>query len=143
VFAVTSLVTTFISFKQAGTFEQNVGSAIKYCTEARLSRQLTEELKNADIFRQYELLIHLQPWKRHPATLTLKKIYAHLMVLFFRLLAVHWTEPSCFQDSGYPSINESDVEARLKALWSAFIWEVVPDADAALTGLSIWYVKLI
>jgi len=80
---------TFISLEQAGTFEQNVGSAVKYCTEAGLSRQLSEEFKNADIFRQYELLIHSEPWKRHPATLTLKKIYALLMVLFFRLLAVN------------------------------------------------------
>jgi len=80
---LTSSVATFIGFEQAGTFEQNVASAVKYCTKAGLSRQLSEELKNADIFRQYELLIHLQPWKRHPATLTLKKIYALLMVLFF------------------------------------------------------------
>jgi len=66
-----------------------MGSAVKYCAEAGLSRQLSEELKNADIFRQYELLIRLQPWKRHPATLTLKKIYAPLMVLFVCLLPVH------------------------------------------------------
>jgi len=86
---LTSSVATFIGFEQAGTFEQNVGSAVKYCTDAGLSRQLSEELKNADIFRQYELLIHSQPWKTHPTALTLKKIYALLMVLFFRLLALH------------------------------------------------------
>jgi len=86
---LTSSVATFISFEQAGTFEQNVGSAVKYCTEAGLSGQLSEELKDAGIFRQYELLIHSQPWKTHPAALTLKKIYALLMVLFFRLLALH------------------------------------------------------
>jgi len=86
---LTSSVAAFIGFEQAGTFEKKFGSAVKYCTEAGLSRQLSEELKNAGIFRQYELLIHSRPWKRHPAALTVKKIFAFLMVLFFRLLTLH------------------------------------------------------
>jgi len=83
---LTSAVATFIGFEQAETFEQHLsamGSAAKYCTEAGLSRQLSKELENAGIFRQYELLIHSQPWNRHSATLTLKKIYALLTVTFF------------------------------------------------------------
>jgi len=87
-----SSVATFIGFEKAEAFEQHLlamGSAVKYCTEAGLSRQLSKELKNTGIFRQYELFVHSQPWKRHPATLTLKKIYAFLMVLFFHLLALH------------------------------------------------------
>jgi len=66
-----------------------MGSAANYCTEAGLSRQLSKELENDGIFRQCELFVHSQPWKWHPAVLTLKKIFALLMVLFFRLLALH------------------------------------------------------
>jgi len=60
-----------------------MASAVQCCAEAGLSRQLSEELKDSGIFRQYELFVHSQPWKRHPATLTLKRVYALLMVLFF------------------------------------------------------------
>ena len=60
-----------------------MGSAAKYCTEAGLSRQLFKELKNAGIFHQCELFVYSQPWKRHPAALTVKKIFTFLMVLFF------------------------------------------------------------
>jgi len=81
-----SAVATFIGFEQAETFKRHLSamcSAAKYCTEAGLSGQLSKELKNAGIFRQCELFVHSQPWKRHPAALTLKKIFAFLMVLFF------------------------------------------------------------
>jgi len=89
---LTSAVATFIGFEQAETFERHLsamGSAAKYCTEAGLSGQLSKELENAGIFHQCELLVHSQPWKRHPAASTVKKIFAFLMVLFFRLLALH------------------------------------------------------
>jgi len=72
-----------MGFKQAGTFKQQLsvmGTAVKYCTEARLSGRLSEELKSADIIGQYGLFVHSMPWKRHPATLTAKEIYALLTV---------------------------------------------------------------
>jgi len=78
--------TIFISSRQATTFKPDISvmaSAIQYCAEAGLSRQLSKELKSADIFRQYELFVRSQPWKRHPATLILKKIYKFLAVFFF------------------------------------------------------------
>jgi len=78
-----SSVATLTGFQQAGTFERHVGLAIEYCTEAGLSRQLSEELKDADLIGQCALFIRSTPWKRHPATVALKKIYALLMVLFF------------------------------------------------------------
>jgi len=89
---LTSTVATFIGFEQAETFERHLsamGSAAKYCTEAGLSRQLSEELKIAGIFRQCELFVHSQPWKRHPATLIVKKIFSFLMVVSFGLLAFY------------------------------------------------------
>jgi len=55
-------------------------SAIQQCVEAGLSSQLFEALKSASIFHRYELFMRLAPWKRHSATLTLKKIYASLTV---------------------------------------------------------------
>jgi len=58
-------------------------SAVKYCIEAGLSRRLSEELKSADIVGQYELFVRSAPWKYLPATLTLKKIYAHWKVEFY------------------------------------------------------------
>ena len=73
---IMSLVATLVYFEQARTLERYLGSAIKYCTEAGLSRQLSEGLKSADIIGQYGLFACLVPWKRYPATLTLKKVYA-------------------------------------------------------------------
>jgi len=66
-----------------------MASAVQCCVEAGLSRQLSEELQSAGIFRQYELFVHSQPWERHSATLTLKKVYAFLTVNFLRLLAFY------------------------------------------------------
>jgi len=75
-------VAILTGFQQAGTFERHVGLAVEYCTEAGLSKQLSEELKDADLIGQCELFVHSTPWKRHTATVALKKIYALLMVLF-------------------------------------------------------------
>jgi len=61
-----------------------MASAVQCCVEAGLSRQLSEELRCAGIFHQYELFVHSHPWKRHPATLILKRIYAFLTVLFLQ-----------------------------------------------------------
>ena len=80
---IMSSVASLVYFEQAGTLERYLGSAIKYCTEAGLSKQLSEGLKSADIIGQYQLFVCSVPWKRHPATLTIKKIYALLAVGFF------------------------------------------------------------
>jgi len=47
------------------------------------------------------------------------------------------------QESQFTGLHEFDVDARLKAFWSAFTWEVVPDSNAARARLGILYVKLI
>ena len=66
-----------------------MASAVQYCVEVGLSGKLSEELKSSDIIGQYESFIRSAPWKRHPATLTLKKIYTSLKVFFFHLLTLH------------------------------------------------------
>jgi len=79
----TSSVATLVRFEQAKRFEQNLSvvvSAVKHCTEAGLSKQLSEGWRNADIISRYELLVHSAPWKRHSATLALKKINKLLTV---------------------------------------------------------------
>ena len=40
-------------------------------------------------------------------------------------------------------MDESDVDAGLKALWDAFTRQVVPDSNVAQPRLRIQYVKLI
>jgi len=83
-FRIISSVANFVHFEEAGTFERLVGSAVKYCTEAGLGGQLSEGLNR--VLSQYELFVYSAPWKRHPATLTLKKIYTLLAVGFFKSL---------------------------------------------------------
>ena len=39
-------------------------------------------------------------------------------------------------------LHEADVDARLKAFWSAFTWDVVRDSNAADTRLRIKYVNV-
>jgi len=72
-------VVTLVHFEEAGTFE-HMGSAVEYCIEVGRSRQLSEELKSVDLIGQYESFMYSAPWKRHPATLILKKIYTPLVV---------------------------------------------------------------
>ena len=79
-------VVTLVGFERTGTFERHLsamGSAVKYCTEAGMSSQLSEELISADIIGQYEVFVRSMPFNKHPATLTLKRICALLTVLFF------------------------------------------------------------
>jgi len=79
-------VATFISFEQVETFEQRLllmGSAVRYCTKAEMSRRLSKELQSADIIGQYELFVRSTPWNKHPATLILKKICTLLTVQYF------------------------------------------------------------
>jgi len=70
-----------VGSEKRGIFKQ----AIKYCTEAGLSRQVSEELKklkNADIIGPYESFVRSTPWNWHPATLVLKEIYPFFVVFF-------------------------------------------------------------
>jgi len=48
------------------------------------------------------------------------------------------------QEGGSTRFQESEVDARLKALWDSYTWEVVPDSKAAAHAvLDIWYVELL
>lgn len=88
----TTSVAILVDFEQAETLEPHLSamdSVVKYCTKTGLRRQLHKELKSVDIIGQYELFVRSAPWKRHPATLTLKKIYAFLTVLLFYLLVLY------------------------------------------------------
>ena len=148
-FRFMSSVASLISFERARTFEEHLpamDSAVKYCTEVGLSSRLSKELESANVIGQFESFLRLTPWKRHPATLTLKTIYPLLAVCVLHPCTSNCTGPTWFQKSGYPNLQESVIDARLRAFWDAYTWEVVPNSNLKMTArprLNIRYVDLI
>jgi len=65
-----------------------MGSAVEYCVEVGLSRELSDELKGTDIIGRYELFMRSALRKRHPATLTLKMAYVLSAVGFLKIIWV-------------------------------------------------------
>jgi len=47
------------------------------------------------------------------------------------------------QERGYARFHDSDIDARLKAIWDAYTWEIIPDHQGPFHVLNIQYVKLI
>ena len=98
-------------------------------------------LLKLNIFLHYESFMRSVPWKRHPATLYLKRTCGLLVVGFYIICVLR--KPTRFQENGCPGFQESDVDVKLKAFWSAFIWKVVPDFNrAAQPRLNIRYYQV-
>jgi len=141
----TSSVAIFIDPEPANFFKPELSKlrkALQYCAAVGLLEQLSEGLNGADIIGEYELYVRAAPWKRYPTTLVLKEICATLTVRIFYPVGFTSNSANMIQEGGHARFNESDIDARVKAFWDAYTWEVVPHSKiAARSVLDIRYVK--
>jgi len=112
-----------------------LSSAIALNRATGRPNDFTSNLETLDIWAVYTAFVCSAPWKRRLATNVLKTMCATLAVsMDLSSLCVNQAK-IILQECGFPCLHEFDVDARQKAFWSALTWEVVPNSNAADTGL--------